>query len=202
MNALANEEVGKLLDRYFVSTFQRVGTFRIANGQKQGGNVAAYFCAPDGRVLHAIAGPVDAESILREANWIVETAKEAGASSNGDGTRFKQLLRKAHARRLQEQYGFRVTPVFEDYGRQSLNDAAATRDKQGRRLAPVLSLPPIEGQSAVGNQPNNAAKVHQLLAAHAALKIEELFGAVFEGILGEKVTTRPVQTDRPFSWLK
>ena len=30
----------------------KAGTFKIVDGQKQGGNVAAYFCAPDGRVLH------------------------------------------------------------------------------------------------------------------------------------------------------
>ena len=52
MNALANPEVGKYLNEYFVSSFQKVATFRIVGKQKQGGNVASYFCAPDGRVLH------------------------------------------------------------------------------------------------------------------------------------------------------
>ena len=64
MNALANPKVGEYLEKYFVSAFQRVGTFRIVGKQKQGGNVATYFCAPDGRVLHAIAGPVNADTIL------------------------------------------------------------------------------------------------------------------------------------------
>ena len=68
MNALANPELGKYLNENFVSSFQKVATFRIINGvQKQGGNVASYFCAPDGRVLHVIAGPVDAGTMLREA---------------------------------------------------------------------------------------------------------------------------------------
>ena len=58
MNALANENVGNYLNKYFVSSFQRVGTFKIVNGQKQGGNVASYFCMPDGRVLDVVAGPV------------------------------------------------------------------------------------------------------------------------------------------------
>ena len=60
MNALTSPEVGKFINENFVSSFQKVATFQIVNGQKQGGNVAAYFCAPDGRVLHTIAGPVDA----------------------------------------------------------------------------------------------------------------------------------------------
>ena len=62
MNALANPEVGKYLNEYFVSSFQKVGTFRIVNGQKQGGNVASYFCAPDGRVLH-VSGQFEDPSI-------------------------------------------------------------------------------------------------------------------------------------------
>ena len=76
MNALANPEVGKYFEKYFVTSFQRVGTFKIVqtpNGpkQKQGGNVATYFCAPDGRVLHAVA-------LLR--------VDRRGTRRNGDGT--------------------------------------------------------------------------------------------------------------------
>ena len=52
MGALANAEVGKYINEYFVSSFQKVATFRIVGKAKQGGNVASYFCAPDGRVLH------------------------------------------------------------------------------------------------------------------------------------------------------
>ena len=44
MNALADPAAGKYLNEYFVSSFQKVATFRIADGQKQGGNVASYFC--------------------------------------------------------------------------------------------------------------------------------------------------------------
>ena len=41
MNALANPEVGKYVNEHFCSSFQKVATFKIANGAKQGGNVAA-----------------------------------------------------------------------------------------------------------------------------------------------------------------
>ncbi len=66
MNALADDKVGSLINKHFVASFQRVGTFKIDGKQKQGGNVATYFCAPDGRVLNAIAGPVDAKVLLEE----------------------------------------------------------------------------------------------------------------------------------------
>ena len=93
MNALANPEVGKYLNESFVCSFQKVATFRIVNGQKQGGNVASYFCAPDGRVLHVVAGPVDAPTLLREARWVVETSRRLIKESQGDGAKFKAPLR-------------------------------------------------------------------------------------------------------------
>jgi hypothetical protein len=101
VGALNNAEVGKYCNEYFVSTYQKVATFTIVNGQKQGGNVAAYFCAPDGRVLHCVAGPVDAQTFLREAKWVVETTKICMKDSTGkdgkmDGAKFKELFRKAH----------------------------------------------------------------------------------------------------------
>ncbi len=88
MNALNNPEVGKFINDNCVSSFQKVATFKIVGNQKQGGNVAAYFCAPDGRVLHVVAGPVDAATMLREAKWVVETAKKAIEDSKSDGARY------------------------------------------------------------------------------------------------------------------
>jgi hypothetical protein len=201
VNALANPEVGKLINRHFVASFQRVGTFKIEDRQKQGGNVATYFCAPDGRVLNAIAGPVDAKALLEEAEWTVQKTREAIEKSKGDAGRFKALLRAYHAERLQEQYGARVTPVVTDQAPQDLDTALAYRDAEGRKLAPVLPLPPIENP-AEARDLANGGQVHRLLAAHAAAKIETIYGAVFQGILNEKVTTRPVQVNTPFPWRK
>src|SRR5262245_6118673 len=46
----------------------------------------------------------------------------------------------------------------------------------------------------------NQGRVDMLLAAHSMQKIEKLYGAVFEGILGEKITTKPVEIVNPFPW--
>ena len=137
MGALANREVGKFLNENFVSSFQKVGTFRIVetpNGPttKQGWNVASYFCAPDGRVLHVVAGPVDAATMLREARWVVETTRKALAECKDDGAAFKAYLRKAHV----------------------------------------------------------------LLTVAPAPRLGDLYRAVFEGILGEKRSTNPVEEGR------
>jgi hypothetical protein len=119
---LTNAEVGKYLNSSFVSTYQKVGTFTINGGQKQGGNVASYFCTPEGRVLHAIAGPVDAEVLLREARWVVETAKLAQLDGAKNDMRLKTFWRKAHAERLRQEHGMDLTRAGRKGGRQTLNN--------------------------------------------------------------------------------
>jgi hypothetical protein len=226
VNALANVQVGKYLNEYFVSSFQKVGTFRIVDGQKQGGNVASYFCAPDGRVLHVVAGPVNGPTLLREAQWVVETTKKAMAESKDDGGKFKAYFRKAHAERLRQEHGLAVEPVtFDPPEVQDENSALTYRDPSGRPLAPKLTAPPIEGPDVkfelaqrtaakaagaaaihdrggrrwvLGNQ----GRVHMLMAGHCMVKIEKVYGSIFEGILGEKISTKPVEVTSPFSWVK
>ncbi len=146
MNALANPEVGKYLNEHFCSSFQKVATFKIVRGQKQGGNVASYFCAPDGRVLHVIAGPVDANTMLREARWVVDNTKKAIEQAKGDGGTFKAYFRRAHADRLKNEHGLAVEPItFDPVVKQDPNSALTYNDPTGRPLAPVLQPPPLDG---------------------------------------------------------
>jgi hypothetical protein len=225
VNALANPEVGKYLNEYFVSAYQKVGTFKIVGAQKQGGNVAAYFCAPDGRVLHCIAGPVDAGTMLRESKWVVDTTKKAMDESKGDGARFKAIFRKAHADKLRAESGLVVEPVtFDPVVEQDPKSALTYNDPTGRPLAPKLPPPPIDGpdveirarlseakalptgaliadRKGRGWALNNQGRVDMLLAAHSMAKIENIYGAIFEGILGEKISTKPVEIVNPFPWV-
>ena len=232
MNALANPEVGKYLDKYFVASFQKVATFTIVqtpNGpkQKQGGNVATYFCAPDGRVLHAIAGPVDANTLLREAKWVVETATAAVKEAKDDGAAFKAIFRKAHAEKLRTEHGLTVQPVtYDPPVEQDPNSALTYRDPTGRPLAPVLPPPPIDGpdvkfrylqENMAKSAPTgatavldrrggrwvlgNQGRVHMLMAGHSMIKIEKIYASIFEGILGERISTKPVEVVTPFPWV-
>jgi hypothetical protein len=226
VNALANPEVGKFLNEYFVCSFQKVATFKIVGNQKQGGNVASYFCAPDGRVLHCVAGPVDAGTLLREARWVVERTKKAITESKGDGGRFKAILRTAHAEKLRQESGLVVEPVtFDPVIEQDPNSALTYSDPTGRPLAPKLPPPPLDGPDvklrelqtaqakAAGAMPvmdrrgrgwvlGNQGRVDMLLAGHCMVPIEKIYGSVFEGILGEKISTRPVEVVTPFPWRK
>lgn len=224
MNALADPKVGEFVNKYFVCAFQRVGTFKIVGKQKQGGNVASYFCAPDGRVLHAVAGPVDAATFLRESKWIVETATKAIEDSKGDGGKFKVIMRTAHADKLRREHGLTVEPVtFDPPQAQDPKDALTYRDPTGRPLAPVLKPAPIDGpdvtframqenaKSAPGaarvmDKQNRAwvlgtqGRVHVLMAAHSMSSIDRVYASVFEGILGERISTQPVEIVNPFPW--
>jgi hypothetical protein len=231
VNALANPEVGKYINEYFCSAFQKVGTFRIVGKQKQGGNVATYFCAPDGRVLHCIAGPVNAPTMLREAKWVVENTKKAielskGPDGKGDGGKFKAYFRKAHADKLRAETGLVVEPVtYDPVIVQDPKSALTYNDPTGQPLAPQLPPPPIDGPDVTlrvkalqaeaarapgaalirdrrgrGWQLGNQGRADMLLAAHAMSKIEKIYGAVFEGILGERISTKPVQVVTPFPW--
>jgi hypothetical protein len=229
VNALANPEVGKYVNENFVAAFQKVGTFVVNNGNKQGGNVASYFCAPDGRVLHVVAGPVDAGTFLREAKWVVTAAEKAIDESKKSGKQFKVLMREMHAAKLREESGLTVEPVTFDYVAQDDNSALTYRDPTGRPLAPVLPPPPIEGpdvrlelkefnarQANLAGAPGaaicldkagrkcgvlgNQGRSDILMAAHSMQPIEKVYGSVFEGILGERVSTKPVEVITPFSW--
>lgn len=217
MNALAKPEVGEYLNKHFVSSFQKVATFRIVGDQKQGGNVAAYFCAPDGRVLHCVAGPVGAPQMLAEAKWVVETARETVDESKRTGTPFKTLLRRRHAERLRREHGLVVDAAEFDVPEQGGEDPLTYRDPSGRPIVPALPPPPIDGpdvefkerQKAEAEECGarlcadragrrwvlgNQGRVHQIFAAYSMLKIERLYATVFENILGEKVSTKPVIT--------
>ncbi len=217
MNALANPAVGEYINQYFVSSFQKVGTFRIVGAAKQGGNVAAYFCAPDGRVLHCVAGPVNGQQMLTEAKWVVESVKKAMEESKRTETPFKYLFRKWHAERLRAEHGLMVEAATFDPPAAQDDGPLTYRDPTGRPLVPVLPPPPIDGPDVTfhlkqaeeakaagaramqdragrGVVLGNKGRVHQIFAAYSMVKIERIYGTVFENILGEKVSTKPVIT--------
>ncbi len=175
MNALANEEVGRYLNTNFVSSYQKVGTFRIVDGQKQGGNVASYFCLSDGSVLHVVPGAVDAATLLREARWVVDTRKLAITASQGDPEKYKAFFRKAHSDRLRQEH--RVEIDLEqsrtDFKLAAFNGRAV--GKRGKK----------NGLAALG-------QAHLLLAENPLVKIDQIYPTVFEKILGEKISTLPV----------
>jgi hypothetical protein len=175
VSALARPDVGQYLNRHFVSAFQKVATFQLIHGVvKQGGNVAGYFCTPDGRVLHALAGPVDGFTFLREARWANETYQLAQIGNPGPAE-LREFFRKAHLDRLKQEH-------FADLREDRLGRPDAVT---GKLLDELLLVNPQL-------QLNNQGKVHLLLAVGAMPRLDQVYQVVFERVLNEKISTRPV----------
>lgn len=173
---MSNPNVGNYLNRHFVSAFQKVATFQINGGAKQGGNVASYFCTPEGQVLHAVAGPLDADTFLREARWANEAYQLARLNSPA-ADRMKEFFRKAHLARLHGEHEL----LLQDRWLPRHTPQGVT----GLTLARYLS-------QAERLRLNNQGKVHLLLAVSPLSPLSEAYPVVFEKVLNEKITTRPV----------
>ena len=166
--------------------------------------------------------------MLRESKWVVETTKKAMADAKGDGGKFKAYFRKAHADRLKAEHGLVVEPVtFDPPAVEDDNGALTYRDPSGRPLAPKLTPPPVDGPdvtikaAAPASRQGQGGRRHGscwIVAAaagcsairaastcswprHSMNKIETLYATIFEGILGEKISTKPVEIVTPFPWL-
>jgi len=193
---LAKENVGKYVNTHFVSAFQKVATFQINGNQKQGGNVASYFCTPDGLVLHAIAGPVNDDVFLREARWTIETYNLALLDKNKTTAQLRAAFQKAHVDRLQNEHGINPTQLT----RQVRMPLGKSGPKNGQGVNPsqlLLSSVTVETLGMVVDQQRhrglgNQGKVHLLLTVAPLPRIEMLYHVVFEKILNERVSTTPV----------
>jgi hypothetical protein len=139
VGALADAKVGDYVNANFAASYQKVGTFRLVNGEKQGGNVAGYFCTPDGRVLHAVAGPVGAAEFLREARWAVEMYKLALLEGRGNEARSKAFFRRVHALRLWREHKYDIRA-----GAKRAHRPALAGQGQVHRILALHPLPGIE----------------------------------------------------------
>jgi hypothetical protein len=178
VGALAQKEVGDYLNKYFVSSYQKISTFtRTARGDKQGGNVASYFCTRDGRVLHAVVGPVSSAKLLEEARWVVETWKLVELHELKVVPQLQALVRNAHLERLAKEHGLK----FKAKQLPAIESAGATSLIRGSQVTALLNL-----------SADQQAKVHLLLATYPAPKIGRVYGTVFESILNQELSTTPV----------
>ena len=140
------------------------------NGQivKQGGNVASYFCTPSGRVIHAVVGPVQADELLKEANWALAAWNQA--------SKLRTLELEQRDISLAHQQELPGNPGA----------------KQGQVNIGGINLPagvPWAGlANLIGTQ---SQKVHQLLADQPLAPLESVYVDVFERILGERVSESP-----------
>ncbi len=185
---LAKPEVGDFLSKHFVAAFDRVGTFRVNVGgdgtaaNKNGGNVAAFFCTPSGKVIHAVAGPRTAEAFLAEAKWTTMVYREALSDprtgrrlvASDQVPRMAVAIRHAHAAAA-ELIAHPTTPAP---GRELvLHEPAADPNLAG-----------LERQGL-----ERRRKVHTLLKDIALEPVAQVGPKVYHDILGEELSTKPVE---------
>jgi hypothetical protein len=174
VNALANDKVADYINEHFVGTYMKVGTFQIINGQKVGGNVASYFCLPDGSVIHAVPGQVNGDRLLAEARWAHDARTYALTRSTifftgaVDMPKFRYLIHQAHVERF-----------------------AHERNPDAPRIRPngfvYGPLPPFFPKSL-----STQAQAHWYLGTNPLAKIDTVFPFVWEHILHEKLSGLPV----------
>ena len=168
MNALGNDRVVEYVNEHFVSTYPKVGTFRVINGQKVGGNVASYFCLADGSVLHAVPGQVTADKFLNEARWAYEVRKAVLTKSTKlaegtvDARKYRELMKQAHLERFNAEAG----------------------PRWGNKQSLPLNMP-----RTVSPQ----AQAHWLLATRPMAEIDDIYPRVWTQILREELSLRPVE---------
>lgn len=148
---------------------QKVGTFTITKAGKAGGNVASYFCTPEGQVLHIIAGPVGADVFLKEARWVVEVMNLMELENIKAPTKVRDFLRRTHWERLMREHAF------------------------GKGMMIPSSAAPPEVLMKRNAGLSNPAKIHLLLTYYPFPRLEVVYRTVFQDILREKISTDPVK---------
>ena len=110
---------------HFVAAHQQVGSFEVVNQsgnlQKNGGNVASYFCTPDGRVLHALTGPAPAEELLAEAQWAVRLTGEAQGDANRVSSAHRETMESLQ-QRGRTTSSFQIHRLLAEHPLAPLND--------------------------------------------------------------------------------
>ena len=172
---MTNEQVGEYVGTHFVAAHKKVGTFQKNGANKNGGNVATYFCRPDGTVVHAVPGPVNADVFLREARWAVDVHESAVLDHGDDREAQREHVRTAHATRYLA-------------GRRG-GEALARGTKGTVPAARLDGLMPREMPRGGPTLP----RAHWLLWSDPLPRLAVVYRTVWTDILNEQVTDVPVR---------
>jgi hypothetical protein len=164
--------------------------------QKNGGNVAGYFCTTKGRVVHAVVGPVSADELLEAANWAVDAHDRARDAAQGDQTKFERLIESAHLEALGVDPGeFRNLVRAAGLSRRSRSQWEARYPvSYGGREPRTASEKAAARQVGLRReilQPYATDEVHLRLAADPLPRLVDVAGEFFEDLANQ-----PVSRDR------
>lgn len=165
--------------------------------QKNGGNVASYFCTPDARIIHAVGKPVSANRLLAEARWAVDTYNGVVKQAPKNRVSQARLLQRAHLAAL------RIT--IEEFGRHYWQELPRAREEFVEQMQSIVQrrsegkydrrsrdrVVPFElvaRRRAVRHFAGDRA--HQILAAEPLASFPQVSRRLFEKLTGERYAER------------
>jgi len=192
-----------LFGRHFIAAHQQAGDFEVVtvNGQlqKNGGNVASYFCTAEGRVIHAVGKNVDAGRLLKEAHWAIDVYRRARQQAPKNLAAQARLIQDAHLAALgtgRDRFEKLVQREFPkarsediEWRRQRIRDRLEKKNNYHRGETPARTDPRIVARRRVAERlPGEQA--HQLLAAEPLAPYRQVEKRMFERLSGEKYASR------------
>lgn len=193
--------MAEFIAKHFVATYQQAGDFEVVNVngrlQKNGGNVASYFCTPEARVIHAVGKPVSGQKLLAEARWAVDTWDRIRQRAPNGGRSQMRLLQQAHLAELgtnlaqfNREYRKELPRAREQFASrmQSIAQRRAKGDYRRERRERVV--PPETAARRKAAKRFSGEKAHQILAAEPLASFAQVSRRLFEKLTGERYSER------------
>ncbi len=150
--------------------------------QKNGGNVASFFCTPDVKVIHATAKPINADQLLREATWAVTTYREVLEQEPKSLPVQMKLVEQAHLKQLkQSSWDFDSKVRAELPRAQQDYRTKMQRDRNCRCLESPLLVARRNAARSFGGD-----RVHQIMLAQPLQPLQSVYREVFEKLTNER----------------
>ena len=177
---------------------------------KRGGNVVSCFCTAQGRVIHAVAGPVSKSRLLEEAQWAVDVHQQMLDSRIKDFDRQAEFVRTQHLAKfnvLPKEFetvtGYQLDAARREYQSRINEYQARVKEYQARvkqygieselgtHIRPVPSVDTLARRHAAkllvsvpGHRQSDQA--HRIFVAQPMAFISDIEARVFEELTGER----------------
>jgi hypothetical protein len=163
---------------------------------KLGGNVASYVCTPDGRVVHAIAGNVSADTLLAELEWATRTYERALAAAGDDPSALAADLGQRHLERASALQLNQPGVVITHLSQGNLNfdpNLAIYTEHEDELLNPFITEGLVVIELGMAGQGDVLLQtVHAYLGQRPLASLDEVAPYVWQQLLGEVLSDAPV----------
>jgi hypothetical protein len=189
--------VGKFIEKHFVAAFQQAGDFKVVSvdgtPQKNGGNVASYFCTPEGRVIHAVGKQVSPQRLLQEGQWALDVYRRVDSEAPDIHKHQLKIVEEAHLAKLNtnlRKYNKRVSDQLRHARESYTKTARANAKKRGRNPSEYRRIANLDSPELIARRKAAESfggdRAHQILAAEPMAMFAQIRKRAFEKLTGEK----------------